>query len=149
MVPVDVTPMQTFVNRSMAQERLLAILSIAFAVSALLLLSIGLYGIMTFWVTERTAEIGIHLALGATLSRVRWVVLRQPLWLAALGIGLGLPAALWGSRVIDTLMFGVEARDPLTIAAAIATILLATMAACLLPARRAARIDPMTALRCE
>jgi ABC-type antimicrobial peptide transport system permease subunit len=71
------------------------------------------------------------------------------LWLTAVGIGLGLPAALLGSRTIDALVFGVGARDPLTIAAAIALILLATLAACLLPARRAARIDPMTALRCE
>ena len=149
LIPIDVTPMQTFFDRSIAQERLLAILSIVFATSALLLLSIGLYGIMTFWVTERTPEIGIHLALGAKLSHVRWVVIRQPLWLAAIGIGIGLPAAIAGSRVIDSLMFGVQARDPMMIAAAVMVILLVTIAACALPARRAARVDPMTALRCE
>jgi predicted permease len=149
LIPIDVTPMQTFVDRSIAQERLLAILSIAFAASALLLLSIGLYGIMTFWVTERTPDIGIHLALGAKLSHVQWVVIRQPLWLAAIGIGIGLPAAVAGSRVIDSLMFGVEARDPMTMAAAVIVILLVTIAACMPAARRAARVDPMTALRCE
>jgi len=80
---------------------------------------------------------------------VRWVVIRQPLWLAAIGIGIGLPAAIAGSRVIDSLMFGVEARDPMMMAAAVVVILLVTIAACLPPARRAARVDPMTALRCE
>jgi predicted permease len=148
-IPIDVTPMQTFVDRSIAPERLLAILSIAFAASALVLLSIGLYGIMTFWVTERTPEIGIHLALGARLSHVRWVVIRQPLWLTAIGIGIGLPAAIAGSRAIDSLMFGVEARDPMMMAAAVVVIVLVTILACLPPARRAARVDPMTALRCE
>ena len=149
MVPVDVAPMHMYVDRNIAQERLLAILSIAFAVAALLLLSIGLYGIMTFWVTERTPEIGIHLALGAGLSRVRWVVLRQPLLLAAIGIGAGLPATIAGSRVLEGLVFGVEVRDPWIIAATVALILAVTIVACLLPAMRAARIDPMTALRCE
>jgi len=149
LIPVDVTPMRTFVDRSIAQERLLAILSIAFALSALLLLSIGLYGLMSFWVTERTPEIGIHLALGAKLSHVRWVVIRQPLRLAAIGIAIGLPAAMAGARAIETLMFGVDARDPLLMTAAVATILVVTLAACVLPARRAARVDPITALRCE
>jgi ABC-type antimicrobial peptide transport system permease subunit len=148
-IPIDVTPMRTFVDRSMAQERLLAILSIAFAGAALVLLSIALYGIMTLWVTERTAEIGIHLALGAKLSQVRWVVIRQPLWLAAIGIGIGLPAAMAGARVIDALLFGVEARDPLMMAAAVMVILLVTIAACVPPAWRAARVDPMAALRSE
>jgi len=149
LIPLDVAPVSTLVGRNMAQERLLATLSVLFAIAALVLLSIGLYGIMTFWVTERTPEIGIHLALGARLSQVRWVVIRQPLWLAALGIGIGLPAALAASRVVDGLMFGVEPRDPLAIGAAVAVILSVTVAACVAPARRAARIDPMTALRCE
>jgi putative ABC transport system permease protein len=133
----------------MGQERLLAALSSAFAISALLLLAIGLYGIMTFWVTERTAEIGIHLALGAELSRVRWVVIRQPLWLAVLGLGIGLPGALAAARAVDGLLFGIGAFDPAAIAASVLLILVVAVGACLLPARRAARIDPMTALRCE
>ena len=149
LVPIDIAPVTSLVGRSMGQERLLAALSSAFAISALLLLSIGLYGIMTFWVTERTAEIGIHLALGAELSRVRWVVIRQPLWLAFLGLGIGLPAALAGARAVDGLLFGVGALDPVAIAASVLLILGVAVGACLLPARRAARIDPMTALRCE
>jgi len=148
-IPIDIAPVTSLVGRSMGQERLLAALSMAFAISALLLLSIGLYGIMTFWVTERTAEIGIHLALGAELSRVRWVVIRQPLWLALLGLGIGLPAALAGARVLDGLLFGINATDPTAIAASVLLILVVAVGACLLPARRAARIDPMTALRCE
>ena len=149
LIPIDIAPATSLVGRSMGQERLLAALSSAFAISALLLLAIGLYGIMTFWVTERTAEIGIHLALGAELSRVRWVVIRQPLWLAALGLGIGLPAALAGARAVDGLLFGIDAIDPGAIAASALLILVVALGACLLPARRAARIDPMTALRCE
>ena len=87
LIPIDITPMTVFVDRSLAQERLLAILSIFFAAAALVLLSVSLYGIMSFWVAERSAEIGIHLALGAGLSHIRWVVIRQPLRLAGLGIG--------------------------------------------------------------
>jgi ABC-type antimicrobial peptide transport system permease subunit len=128
---------------------MLAGLSIAFGSAALLLMAIGLYGIMTFWVTERTPEIGVHLALGARLSQVRWVVIRQPLKLAAVGIGIGLPAALAGTGVVNSFMFGVGPRDPITMGAAVLLVLVVTLAACLAPARRAARVDPMTALRCE
>ena len=149
LIPIDIAPVTSLVGRSMGQERLLAALSSAFAISALLLLAIGLYGIMTFWVTERTAEIGIHLALGAELSRVRWIVIRQPLWLALLGLGIGLPGALAGARAVDGLLFGIDAIDPAAIAASVLLILVVAVGACLLPARRAARIDPMTALRCE
>ena len=149
LIPIDVAPVKSLVGRSMGQERLLAALSLAFAISALLLLSIGLYGIMTFWVTERTAEIGIHLALGAELARVRWVVIRQPLRLALLGLGIGLPGALAGARTMDGLLFGINRIDPAAIAVAALLILAVTVGAVLLPARRAARIDPMTALRCE
>ena len=148
LVPIDIAPVTSLVGRSMGQERLLAALSSAFAISALLL-AIGLYGIMTFWVTERTAEIGIHLALGAELSRVRWVVIRQPLWLAVLGLGIGLPGALAAARAVDGLLFGINAFDPSAIAASVLLILVVVVGACVLPARRAARIDPMTALRCE
>jgi len=148
-IPTDVAPVTSLVGRSMGQERLLAALSSAFAISALLLLSIGLYGIMTFWVTERTAEIGIHLALGAELSRVRWVVIRQPLWLALLGLAIGLPGALAGARTVDGLLFGINSFDPAAIAASVLLILAVSVGAVLLPARRAARIDPMTALRRE
>lgn len=149
LIPISMTPMSTFVERSMAQERLLAGLSTAFAAAALLLLSIGLYGIMTFWVTERTAEIGIHLALGAGLSHVRWVVIRQPLWLAGAGIAFGLPVALAGSRVMAGLLFGVGPWDAVTIGVAVFIIVMVAIVACLPPAYRAARVDPMTALRCE
>jgi ABC-type antimicrobial peptide transport system permease subunit len=76
-------------------------------------------------------------------------VIRQPLWLAGLGIGIGVPAAVGASRAVESLMFGVGPRDPLTIAAAVLLILVVTVVACIPPARRAARVDPMTALRCE
>ncbi|MGH9385524.1 MAG: ADOP family duplicated permease [Vicinamibacterales bacterium] len=149
LIPLSAATMSTFVARNMAQEQFVAALSMVFASAALLLLSIGLYGIMSFWVAERTPEIGVHLALGAPVSQIRWVVIRQPLWLAGVGIAVGVPAVLLGAGVIDSLMFGVGPRDPVTIAAAVTLVLLVTIVASLSPAHRAARVDPMTALRCE
>jgi macrolide transport system ATP-binding/permease protein len=149
LIPLNATPMPVFVERSLAQERLLTVLSVFFAAAALVLLAVSLYGTMAFWVTERTSEIGVHLALGAGRGQVRWAVLRQPLRLAGIGIALGLPAALAGSRAVDSLMFGVGPRDPVIIITAVSMILAVTLAACALPARRASRVDPVTALRCE
>jgi ABC-type lipoprotein release transport system permease subunit len=99
---------------------------------------------LTFRVIERSAEIGVHPALGASRSRVRWVVIRQPLDLTDLGICLGVP-----SRAVDGLVFGVGPRDPATTAMAVSLILFVTVAAYVAPALRAARVDPMTAVRCE
>jgi len=110
---------------------------------------VGLYGTLAYAVGQRTGEIGIRVALGATRLRVVWMVLRESLWLAGCSLIVGLPAALFTGRLASSRLFGVSAHDGLTIALT-ATILFATAAvAGFVPARRASRIDPMLAIRQE
>ena len=120
-----------------------------FAGVALLLAAIGLYGVLAYTVTQRTREIGIRTALGAHRSNVIGLVLQQGMKLAGLGILIGLAGAFVVTHFIRSLLFGVAPTDPLTFA--VIPVLLATVAllACWLPARRAANVDPMEALRCE
>jgi predicted permease len=140
-------------DAALIQERLIATLSSFFGVLALLLASIGLYGLLAFAVVQRTGEMGIRMALGARRSNVVWMVMREALLLVVAGIAIGVPAVLAGARLassqVSGLLFGLEATDPLTIA--FATLLLASVAmiAGYLPARRASRVDPMMALRNE
>jgi len=149
-IPIAGIKTQTMqLNESIAQERLFAALGTSLASLAVLLACIGLYGLMAYNVTRRTSELGIRMALGATGRNVAWPILREALMLAALGIALGLPVALALARVTRSLIFGIEPRDPATIiAAAILLLAVATLAAWI-PARRAAKIDPMEALRYE
>ncbi len=133
----------------LAQERLIATLSVFFGALAVVLACIGLYGVISYSVARRTNEIGIRLALGATPAGVLRMVLKESLWLALAGIALGALAALAAARLISTLLFGVSAADPLTMAGAIALMLAVTALAAFLPARRAAKVDPMIALQCE
>ena len=139
------------VDAALVRERLIATLSGFFGAVALVLVSVGLYGVMAFTVSRRTAEIGVRVALGATRSHVRWMIARQTLALVLLGILVGLPAA-WAvgrlaSRRISGILFEVTPWDPPTLFAA--TIVLLGVGACagMLPARRAVRIDPILALR--
>ncbi|MGH9842140.1 MAG: ADOP family duplicated permease [Blastocatellia bacterium] len=137
------------INESISRERLVALLSSFFSLFALLLAALGLYGVMTYSVARRTREIGIRMALGAQAGNVLWLVLRQTLFLAFIGIAVGLPAALAAARLTKGLLFGLAANDPLTIVlAALVMIGIAALAG-YLPARRAARVDPMIALRTE
>jgi predicted permease len=137
------------INDSVSQERLIAMLSSFFGFFALLLAALGLYGVMAYAVTRRTREIGIRLALGAQTAGVRWLVLRETLLLALIGIAIGLPAALASSRLTEGLLFELKPTDPLTIT--LATLLLLSIAALAgyLPACRATRVDPLIALRHE
>ena len=137
------------INDSVSQERLIALLSSFFGLFALLLASLGLYGVMAYAVTRRTREIGVRMALGAQTASVRWLVLRETLLLALIGIAIGLPAALFSSRLTEGLLFELKPTDPLTIT--LATLLLLSIAALAgyLPARRATRVDPLVALRHE
>ena len=135
------------------RERLVATLSGFFGVVALTLVCVGLYGLMSFTVSRRTAEIGVRMALGAARADVGWMIARQTLTLVLIGIAVGLPIAWWLARLtssqISAMLFDVTPVDPVTIAAATGVLILVAMGAGWLPARRAARIDPIVALRNE
>lgn len=137
------------VDDSLVRDRLIATLSSSFGALALVLASIGLYGVMSYAVARRTSEIGVRMALGAPRGSVLWMVLRETLVLAAIGIAIGLPAALAASRLVASRLYGLSANDPLTIVAA--ALLLAAVAALagFIPARRASQVDPIVALRYE
>ncbi|MGH9850514.1 MAG: ADOP family duplicated permease [Blastocatellia bacterium] len=144
-----VTTIEGQLNRVLAQERLIATLSGFFGILAVLLACLGLYGVISYTVARRTNEIGLRLALGATPASVLWLVLKESLWLVLGGIALGVPLALAGTRLISTRLFGVSPTDPLTLAVAIFFMVAVATLAALLPARRAASVDPMVALRHE
>ncbi len=137
------------VDQSLVQERLIATLSLFFGVLALLLACIGLYGVMSYDVARRTNEIGIRMALGADAQRVVRLVLRETLWWVALGVGLGLGAVWTTTRWLESLLFGLKPHDSLTIGLAVLVLLMVAAVAGYLPARRAARVDPLVALRHE
>ncbi len=137
------------IDRRLTTERLIAQLSGFFGGVALLLATIGLYGVMSYSISRRTSEIGIRMALGASQSGVIWMVLRETLWMVAIGVAIGLFGALASGRFIAGRLFGLTSADPSTLGMAISIILLAAVLAAFLPARRASRIDPMNALRVE
>jgi ABC-type antimicrobial peptide transport system permease subunit len=120
-----------------------------FGAFALLLASIGLHGVAAYSVSRRTSEIGVRIALGARPSRVLWLILRQVSVLALAGLALGIPAALLAAPVVGSLLFGVAPTDPAAIIAAAAVMFAVAFAAGAQPALRAARLDPLTALRAE
>jgi predicted permease len=149
-VPVyDMRTLDHVMDISLLTDRLLATLSTVFGCLATLLAALGLYGVMAFMVTRRTREIGIRMALGAEKSSVVWMVLRETLTLAGIGMAIGAAGAYAVTRLIQTQLFGVHATDLLTMAAAALGIALVTALAGYVPARRATGIDPMTALRWE
>ena len=137
------------VNATLVEERLTAVLSGFFGVLALMLACLGLYGVMAYTAARRTNEIGIRMALGATRSEVLGMVLKECLLLVGIGIVIGIPAALALTRLVSSLLFGIKASDPLTIAGSAALMLAVAAVAGFLPARRAAHVDPMIALRYE
>ena len=133
-------------EQSLMKERLLATLSSFFGVLALLLACVGLYGLMAYAVARRTAEIGIRVALGARRDHVMWLVLRETLWLTLAGIAAGVPLSLWAAGYARSVLFGISAADPLTIAGTVVLLLSVAALAGYIPARRALRVDPMVAL---
>jgi putative ABC transport system permease protein len=137
------------VSTSTAQRRFTLLLIAAFAAVALLMAAIGLYGVMAYSVTQRRQEIGIRVALGAQRADVLRLVVGQGLRLVALGLALGLMTALALTRLMKKLLFEISATDPATFAGVALLLALAALLACYIPARRATKVDPMIALRCE
>ncbi|HKV63243.1 MAG TPA: ABC transporter permease [Candidatus Acidoferrum sp.] len=136
-------------DESYSQARLFARLSIFFAVIAVLLVATGLYGTLAYRIGRRTSEIGVRMALGAQRSQVLWMVLRESLLISTVGIFVGTPLAFAGTRVMQSMLFGLGPTDALSFAAALLCVTLVAIVAALMPARRAATMDPITALRYE
>ena len=144
-----VTTMAEVVSEASAPQRFSATVLAVFAAGALLLAGIGLYGVLAFGVTQRTREIGVRLALGASRAEVLGLVVRQGMVLAGVGLAIGLAGAIAASRVLRALLFETTAYDPWTFAIVPVLLAAVSLAACYLPARRASRVDPMVALRIE
>ena len=140
---------QQKIDRALGRERVLSRLLTLFGAFALLLASLGLHGLTSYAVARRTSEIGIRLALGAQRSQVLWLILRQVLWLAVAGVALGLPLAWAGGPLVGAYLYGVAPRDAWTIAMSACVLTAVAMLAGWMPARRAARMDPLGALRVE
>ncbi|MGO8732034.1 MAG: ABC transporter permease [Terriglobia bacterium] len=145
----DVTTLSREVDDSVVSQRLVAQLSGFFGMLAVFLSCIGIYGSMSYAVARRTNEIGIRMALGADPASMLWMVMREILLLVGSGLAVGVPAALAGSRYVASLVFGLSPYDPISMAVAAALLLAVAAFAGYLPARRAARVDPMVALRYE
>jgi putative ABC transport system permease protein len=145
----DLKTLRQQADESLFADRFLTFLSICFGSLAAALAAIGLYGVMAYTVTRRIREIGIRIALGATQGRVAWLVLREVALLAGAGLLAGIPLAFALGRAAESLLFGVKAGDPLVFAAAGSLLALVALLGGYLPARRAAKVDPMVALRRE
>jgi predicted permease len=135
--------------RSFSNERLFSRLATAFGLLAAALVAAGLYGTLSYRVSRRTAEIGVRMALGARRSQVLWMVLRDSLAVCAIGIVVGLPLAIAGSRFLESILFGLTKYDPMSFAAALIAVSIVSVGASLIPAGRAVSVDPMRALRAE
>ena len=146
---LDVKTIQDQVSNLIANDELISALMTLFSLLALLLAAIGLYGVMSYNVVQRTTEIGVRIALGAQLRTVLWMILRESLILLVIGVGLGLPLAVAATRGIRNQLFGLSAIDPVTFVSAIAVVSGIILLSTWLPARRATRVDPVVALRYE
>jgi ABC-type antimicrobial peptide transport system permease subunit len=136
-------------DETLLTDRLIALLSAGFGLLATILASIGLYGVMAFVVARRKKELGIRLALGAPPSRVIWMVMREVLILLSIGLAVGIPAALSLGQFVSSQLYGIQPRDPWIAGATMALLAAVSVAAGLIPARRASQIDPIMALRYE
>jgi ABC-type antimicrobial peptide transport system permease subunit len=146
---MDLRSLDAQVTGNFNQERLIARLTSLFGILALILASVGLYGVMSYFVARRTGEIGIRMALGATRSSVVSMVLRGALWQILIGLALGIPAALFAGHLMGSQLYGVSGFDPLAMTGAVLVLGLCATVAGFIPAHRAASIEPMQALRSE
>jgi ABC-type antimicrobial peptide transport system permease subunit len=149
MTTNDFRTLQAIVDKSVSPRRFTVMLLGAFALFALVLASLGIYGLISYSVNQRTQEIGIRLAIGASAADVKKEIITQTLWLAAIGVSIGAAASWMLARGMRTLLFEVTASDPGAFGAMLAILMAVALLAGYLPARRAAGIDPMLALRAE
>jgi ABC-type antimicrobial peptide transport system permease subunit len=145
----SVETMDAVLSNSLAARRLSMLLLAAFAILALTLACIGLYGVLSYLVGQRTREIGVRMALGAQRADVLRLILRQGVAMALAGVGLGMILSLGLTRLMSSQLFGVTPHDPLTFAGVGLLLIAVSLLACVVPALRAARVDPMAALRYE
>jgi len=145
----DVKTMETQVRESVAEDRVISTLSFAFAILATVLAAVGLYGVLAYTVAQRTREFGLRMALGADGGDVRGLVMKQVMWMAIIGGAIGLTAAIGIGRVAKSLLFEMTGYDPLVLTGATIALAIVAIGAGFLPALRASKIDPMTALRYE
>jgi ABC-type antimicrobial peptide transport system permease subunit len=141
--------METVLFDSVARPRFVMVLVLLFAAVALILAAVGTYGVLSYAVAQRTREIGVRMALGAQIGQVLRMILGQGALLAGIGLLLGVVGAVGLRKVLASLLFGVTPTDPLIFAAVVALLALVSFVACYFPARRAARVDPLIALRYE
>jgi putative ABC transport system permease protein len=144
-----VRTMDEVIGRSIAERRFTMLLLASFASVAVLLAAIGVYGVLAYLVSQRTQEIGVRLAIGATPADVVRMFVREGAGLTLVGVAAGLAGSLAVTRALSTLLFGVTTTDPITFAVVAGTLGLVALLASYLPARRAAKVDPMTALRMD
>jgi len=149
-VPVyEMKTVEGQLDETLMTDRLIATLSAGFGLVATLLASVGLYGVMAFVVAQRKKELGIRLALGAQPGFVIWLVMREVLLLLAIGLAVGIPAAMGLGRYVAAQLYGIQAQDPSIAGSTVLLLTLVSAAAGLIPAQRASRTDPMLALRQE
>ena len=141
--------MSEYLDDMMAVKRFTSVILAGFAGIGLVLAVMGIYGVIAYLVAQRTQEIGIRLALGAPRSAVMWLVSSQGLHMAMAGVAIGLVGSALAARSLASLLYGISSLDPMTLGSASVALIAIALAACALPARRAAKIDPMRALRTE
>jgi putative ABC transport system permease protein len=145
----DVLTIQQIIERSLGNASLSASLVLGFAVLSLILASVGLYGVLSYLATQRTGEMGVRMALGAQREEILRLMLGDGLRPALYGLTIGLGTSIWAVRVIQSMLYGTQPLDPAIFASVAASILVVAALACLVPAWKASRIDPMQALRME